>query len=89
MSEREGGAAIGKFWAGLEMAAGGMIATLCGGCALVSFSLLGGGVGGVLLPALLGGLPALAGVFLFRDGLRRWRRADAAPPARDAEQVDP
>ena len=60
------------------MAVGALIATLCGSCALLvastfftsstslSWSFL-------LLPALLGGLPALGGVVLFRQGLKRFR----------------
>ena len=82
---------LGKFFAGLLMAIGALIAFLCGSCTL----LFGGGVfvstilrptwsglSGVLpmLPILLvvGVLPTVFGVLVFLAGQRVWRRSSAS-----------
>jgi hypothetical protein len=50
------------------MAIGGLMAGLCGACTLASFRTFGAG-----LPLIVGGIPALLGVVLFRAGFRRYR----------------
>jgi|GEM_PF-3540210 len=70
--------AIRRFWGALLMAVGALIATLCGGCALLvagsfiaySTSLKEWSI--LLVPALLGGLPAMGGIVVFRQGLKRF-----------------
>lgn len=73
-----------RFFAAALMAAGGLIAGLCGTCTagFVAFSLFDAlrypGGAGALLPALMmfaivGGVPTLIGVLVFRAGWRRFR----------------
>lgn len=77
---------VGRFFGGALMAVGGLIALLCGTCTgffmiLSAVSMaqypsamsLGSILSGLLLYLLVGGLPTLIGVFLFRIGLRRFR----------------
>ena len=72
-----------RFGAALTMAVGGIIATLCGGCAVVfgaSMLLSGPTLNNLpllLIPAVLGGLPALLGWVIFRSGLKLWRRSNS------------
>lgn len=72
------------------MAVGTLIATLCGGCALlVAASFVANSTSlnqwsSLLLPALFGGLPALGGVVVFRQGLKRFR---GPKPRRNAAET--
>jgi hypothetical protein len=74
-----------RFWAALVMAAGALVATLCGGCALLAAgSIISSFTSNVqpftnwallLIPAVVGGVPALVGVFVFGFGLKMYRDA--------------
>lgn len=84
--------AIRRFWGALMMAVGALIATLCGGCALVvatSFvfsSTIQSQWPFLLVPALVGGLPAVGGVVVFQQGLKRFQ--DPRPERNTAETFD-
>ena len=80
---------VRRFLAGALMAVGGLIAGLCGTCtaATLGFGVVdafGGstGVGDLLgaavFLALIGGVPTLLGVLIFRAGLRRLPRRRAS-----------
>lgn len=81
--------AIRRFWAALAMAVGALIATLCGGCALViAVSFLAhpprlSEWTFLFVPALMGGLPAVGGLAIARIGFERYQRPAAPrnPPA--------
>ena len=90
-SDADRRAAQKRFGAALIMAVGGLIATLCCGCALVfaaGFLSSGGGAGNlgglVLLPAIFGGVPALVGAAVFWIGLRLYRETRSP---RDVEKT--
>lgn len=79
--QRDRSNGLQRFGAALTMAAGALIATLCGGCALV---VAAGFLAGsprpsdwsfLIIPALIGGLPAVAGIVVFGYGLSRYRQA--------------
>ncbi len=77
-AESDGGRAIAKLFGALLMAAGGLIAGLCGLCSAVFlFSLAASdpsGVGGMAMVALfVGGIPTAVGVGLFLAGRKVWR----------------
>jgi len=84
--------AIRRFWAALAMAVGALIATLCGGCALVfAVSFLAhpprlSEWTFLLVPALFGGLPAFGGVAIIRYGFKRYRGAQ--PPRNTPANFD-
>lgn len=66
----------GRFAAWTLVAAGALIAALCGGCGMVFAVgyLANGGASDpavLIVPGLMGGLPAAGGVFLLRAGWRR------------------
>lgn len=77
---------VGRFFGGALMAVGGLIAALCGACtgffmimSVVSMmqypaAMSAGAIlTGLMLYGLVGGLPTLIGVFIFRMGLKRFR----------------
>jgi len=77
---------VQKFFGGALMAVGGLIAALCGTCTLVVmafgvFGLFDGStsvgdlLSGVAVLALIGGLPTVLGVFIFRWGWGLYRPA--------------
>jgi hypothetical protein len=77
-AESDGGRAIAKLFGALLMAAGGLIAGLCGLCSAVFlFSIAAsdpGGVSGMAMVALIvGGIPIAVGVGLFMAGRKVWR----------------
>lgn len=80
----EGPDPVVRFFAGALMAVGGLIAALCGTCTagFVLFSVyeavrypIGAGAlaSNFAIFAIVGGLPTLIGVLLFRAGWRRFR----------------
>ena len=84
------GSAVRRFFAGLLMAVGGLIAVLCGGCTVfflgtaILTSLRGGessnasdALGLGISAILFGGMPTVVGVALFLWGRRMKRQVDA------------
>ena len=59
----------------ITMVVGGLITGLCGACTLSIFISPGDEFDVRGIAAVIGGLPTLAGLFIFWRGLRRYRRA--------------
>jgi hypothetical protein len=89
-----------KFIGGALMAVGGLIAALCGTCTVATigyglFDSLGGGVAaddlvsGVVMLGLIGGVPTVLGVLLFRWGWRLFRPPRPSARALAATFRDP
>lgn len=62
-----------RLFGAILMAVGAMIALLCGLCSLAVLS-TGGGVGLFLFVALIGGIPIVVGVVIFKAGLKRYKK---------------
>jgi hypothetical protein len=83
-----------RFLGALLMAAGAMVALLCGACTLLFGLALGAAsfrhgahsdLGALALPLIVGGIPAAGGVVVFLAGLRIFR---AGRPARRERNFD-
>jgi hypothetical protein len=75
-----------RFIGAALMAIGGLVATLCGACTAIftvgslasALRESGSSAASLFMMALvIGGVPTLAGVFVFRTGLQRYRGASA------------
>lgn len=87
--------ALRRFLAAAMMAVGGLIAALCGTCTVIAAigvvatvlqDALRGHVEslGLLAVLLVGIIPTIVGVVVFRAGRASWRRHPARPPSVDA-----